>query len=68
MEASIKLKCPVIAFTGYGGKLREYPINLLKVPNDSVARIQEVHITMVHIFCELIEQSLFMKTERIIEE
>jgi len=49
-----------IAFTGCdGGKLaKEAEISLI-VPSDVTARIQEAHITVGHIICELIEVELF---------
>jgi D-sedoheptulose 7-phosphate isomerase len=49
-----------IAFTGKnGGKLRAHADIVLDVPSDHTPRIQEVHITVGHIICEIIEQELF---------
>lgn len=42
-----------------GGKLKDsvdYPI---VIPCDTTARVQEVHITIIHILCELLEEKLF---------
>lgn len=49
-----------IAFTGSdGGQLaKEAQISLI-VPSNITARIQEAHITVAHIICELIESELF---------
>jgi len=49
-----------VAFTGCdGGDLaKETDIGLI-VPSDVTARIQEAHITIAHIICELIETELF---------
>jgi D-sedoheptulose 7-phosphate isomerase len=47
---------------GTGGKLAgmvEYPFI---VPSTVTARIQESHITLGHVLCELIEETLFEKT------
>jgi D-sedoheptulose 7-phosphate isomerase len=47
---------------GKGGKLAgmvEYPFI---VPSTVTARVQESHITLGHVLCELIEESLFEKT------
>lgn len=54
---SLKLK--TIAFSGFdGGKLKSIcDINLI-VPSHSVPHIQEVHLTIIHIICDLIESSL----------
>ncbi|MBS1266203.1 MAG: Phosphoheptose isomerase [Candidatus Woesearchaeota archaeon] len=49
-----------IAFTGKsGGKLKPIADILLNVPSNDVARIQESHITIGHVICELIEHSMF---------
>ena len=57
------LNVKTIALTGStGGKLKHLPIDLMiKVPSDDVARIQESHITIGHIICEIVEKELFVK-------
>lgn len=42
-----------------GGRLRELCAECLVVPAAATERIQEAHITVIHLFCELIERSLF---------
>ena len=42
-----------------GGKLRELVDHALVIPSDNTARIQEAHILIGHILCQLIEESLF---------
>lgn len=42
-----------------GGRLREVCEECLVVPAADTARIQEAHITVIHLFCELIERELF---------
>ena len=44
---------------GDGGRLREMCSEALIVPADATERIQEGHITIIHLFCELIERMLF---------
>jgi D-sedoheptulose 7-phosphate isomerase len=44
---------------GKGGKLREAADLCLCVPSEDTPRIQECHITVGHILCDLIESSLF---------
>jgi len=49
-----------IGFIGKGGgKLKELVDLPLTVPSDDVPRIQEVHITIGHIICHLVEEELF---------
>lgn len=43
---------------GNGGKLAEVADLVLIVPSDSTPRIQEAHITIGHIVCELVEREL----------
>ena len=63
VEAAQAVPVPVIALTGRdGGKLAEAlgakDIEI-RVPSDVTARIQEVHITVIHCLCELIDHTLF---------
>ena len=49
-----------VGFTGEnGGKLKEKCAFLLNVPSTDTPRIQEVHIMLGHIICELVEEKLF---------
>jgi D-sedoheptulose 7-phosphate isomerase len=49
-----------IGFTGRsGGKLKDYVNLLVNIPSDSTPRIQEAHILVGHIICELVEKELF---------
>jgi len=48
-----------LAMTGRGGKLAASADLVLKVDSDDTARIQETHITLAHIFCDLVERILF---------
>lgn len=50
-----------IGFTGAsGGKMRELSHFLINVPSTDTPRIQESHILIGHIICELVEAKLFM--------
>jgi D-sedoheptulose 7-phosphate isomerase len=44
---------------GDGGKLKPLVDHAVVIPSNSVQRIQEGHITVAHIFCELIEKELY---------
>ncbi|MBD3413182.1 MAG: SIS domain-containing protein [Candidatus Aminicenantes bacterium] len=49
-----------VALTGQGGgKLAEIPDFLLDVPSSSTPRVQEVHLMVLHITAQEIEQRLF---------
>ena len=50
----------VVGMTGRkGGKLPEVCDFLLRVPSDNTPRIQECHILLGHIICELVEEAIF---------
>jgi D-sedoheptulose 7-phosphate isomerase len=42
-----------------GGRLRELCEEILIVPSDATERIQEGHITVIHLICDLVERMLF---------
>ena len=49
-----------IAFTGAtGGKLKEITRHLINVPSNDTPRIQESHIMLGHIICQLVEEQYF---------
>lgn len=49
-----------IGLTGKtGGKLKDLTDILINVPSDNTPRIQEAHITIGHIICEIVEMKLF---------
>jgi len=49
-----------IGFTGEtGGEMKSISDILINIPSTDTPRIQELHITVGHIICELVESSLF---------
>ena len=59
IEAARNIKMHVIGLTGEtGGKMREVCDLSLCIPSKSTARIQEMHITIGHAICELLEERL----------
>ncbi len=53
-----------VALTGRdGGDLKRVTDLCLSVPSDDTARIQECHILVGHIVCELVERELFYENE-----
>jgi D-sedoheptulose 7-phosphate isomerase len=49
----------VIAMTGRAGRLADCADIVFTVDADKTARIQEAHIFLGHILCELVERSLY---------
>ncbi|RMH32453.1 MAG: D-glycero-beta-D-manno-heptose 1-phosphate adenylyltransferase [Acidobacteria bacterium] len=57
--------CKTIALTGKNGKkLASLCDEAILVPSSKTSRIQEAHITIGHIWCEIIEEKLSQKDER----
>lgn len=62
MSASRKLGLHTIALTGCsGGKLKDTVDYCLCAPSNETPRIQECHILLGHIICELVEQTIFQE-------
>jgi D-sedoheptulose 7-phosphate isomerase len=58
-EKARELGLGTIAFTGQGGgRCAELADVLLAVPDGSTPRIQEMHILMGHMLCDLVEQAI----------
>lgn len=54
-----KMGCKIIALTGEKGTPLEKQINIcIKIPSQNTPRIQEAHITIGHIWCEIAEEYL----------
>ena len=63
VEVSKQKGITTIGFTGgTGGKLVTLVDHAFVVPSKNTARIQETHITLGHILCELVEEHLFSET------
>jgi D-sedoheptulose 7-phosphate isomerase len=60
MDVARNLNMINVAFTGAtGGKMKEMADHLINVPSTDTPRIQESHITIGHIICQLAEERLF---------
>lgn len=58
--AARELGLKVIGLTGRsGGKLKALCDHCVCIPSDSTARIQEAHITVIQIWCGILEDELF---------
>ena len=63
-EAAKSKEMITIGFTGFsGGNLKDKSDYLLNVPSVDTPRIQESHIMIGHIICQLVEAELFPKSE-----
>ena len=61
-EAAKEMGVKIIAMTGEtGGAMKEYADILLNAPSKDTPRIQESHIMIGHIVCELVETAMFGK-------
>lgn len=59
-EVCKSMNITTIALTGQKqNKLEELADIVIKIPSDDTARIQECHIMIGHIICDLIEQGIF---------
>ena len=61
VKSARKLGMSTIGMTGRGGELAGCADLVLAVASDTTARVQETHITLGHILCELLERKLYPK-------
>jgi len=60
VDAAKKMKLKTVALTGEkGDKLASKTDYVLAVPSVNTARIQETHITIGHVLCQMVEELLF---------
>ena len=61
-EVAKEMGVKIIAMTGEtGGAMKDYADILLNAPSKDTPRIQESHIMLGHIICELVETAMFTK-------
>jgi D-sedoheptulose 7-phosphate isomerase len=61
-EVAREKKIITVGFTGEtGGKMKEVSNFLINVPSNDTPRIQESHIMIGHIVCQLVEENIFPK-------
>ena len=62
IETAKKIGCCTIGLTGLsGGKMKHCVDYCICVPSEDTPRIQELHITIIHIICDLIEEFVVKK-------
>jgi D-sedoheptulose 7-phosphate isomerase len=60
IEKANEIGMTTIGFIGNnGGKMDSICDYIIKIPSDDTPRIQEAHILIGHILCQLIEEELF---------
>ena len=60
MKKAKEIGMHTVAFTGEdGGEMANYADFLMAVPSRDTPRIQEAHILIGHIICQIVEQELF---------
>ncbi len=67
IEAAVARDMPIIALTGkdggdIAGLLGENDVEI-RVPSSRTARIQEVHLVVIHCLCDIIDSTLFPQDE-----
>ena len=59
-EVAKEMGVKIIALTGEtGGKMKDFADVLLNAASTDTPRIQEIHIMIGHIICELVETAMF---------
>ena len=60
LKKANEISLTTIGFTGVnGGKMNDICDIMIKIPSDDTPRIQEAHILIGHIICQLIEEEMF---------
>jgi D-sedoheptulose 7-phosphate isomerase len=63
IEQAKKQGMTVVGFSGKtGGKMKRFCDILIPVPSEDTPRIQECHILIGHIICQLVEEQLFPRS------
>lgn len=62
IEQAKKIGMITVGFTGKGGKMKDLCDHIIDVPSTDTPRIQEAHIMVGHVVCQLVEEQLFNKS------
>ncbi|MBI5117279.1 D-sedoheptulose 7-phosphate isomerase [Candidatus Poribacteria bacterium] len=67
LKRARKIGCTTVCMTGHsGGKMKRFADVLLNVPSNVTPRIQESHVLIGHIICELVEsQARVLSPQRV---
>ena len=64
LQTARSLNIYTIGLTGHGGDMISHVDLALTVPSDNTARVQESHLMLAHIICELVERTLYPQQEK----
>ena len=59
LAAADKKRVPTVVLTGKTGGSLPHHVSMIKVPSNVTARVQEGHILIGHIICEIVEFNMF---------
>ena len=64
MESAHSLKMKTIAFTGTNGQLTKIAHLSISIPSTNTQHIQECHLAVEHIICDLVERFIFKNRDQ----
>ncbi len=64
INAANSIKMHTLALTGNGGQLQKIATVAISIPSSNTQYIQEAHLTVEHIVCELVEHYLFIEIKK----
>lgn len=64
LQTARSLNIYTIGLTGHGGDMVSRVDLALTVPSNNTARVQESHLMLAHILCELVERTLYPQQEK----
>ena len=64
LEAANARGLVTIALTGRGGEAGKIAAHHVGVDDERTPRVQEVHATLLHVMCELVEMELRLTTKQ----
>jgi phosphoheptose isomerase len=67
VEAAAKAGMRTVALTGNGGRLAKMADVAIAVPSADTQHIQEAHLAIEHVLCELVESMLFGQRDNVME-
>ena len=64
LQAAAQRGCRTVALLGRdGGSIKDFAEIPIVVPSHDTPRVQEAHIAVIHIVCDLVEKALFIPAE-----
>jgi D-sedoheptulose 7-phosphate isomerase len=63
VSEAVNIGMKVVGFSGNSGGVLANLCSCIRIPSENTARIQECHITLGHILCEIVEREMFKQDE-----